>query len=172
MFSNPIKRLSESLAQAQEQARQQLQKSQRPADVKSLPNAENRGGLSVDEEKGNSKHSSEETDARNSEEATNVVTAEKTDNSLPKEVRIKLAKLAKYEERHPSNSLDHNQFNNCLELQAAYKESQGRIATFEKVLRELTPLGSIDEIEDFGNYLNTLSVRTNVNSEPNVLIHK
>jgi hypothetical protein len=112
MFSNPIKRLSESLAQAQEQARQQLQKSQRPADVKSLPNAENRGGLSVDEEKGNSKHSSEETDARNSEEVTNVVTAEKTDNSLPKEVRIKLAKLAKYEERHPSNSLDHIQFNN------------------------------------------------------------
>ena len=49
-----------------------------------------------------------------------------------------------------------------VELQAAYKESQGRIAGFEKVLRERTPLGSIDEVEDFGNYLNTLSVRTNV----------
>jgi hypothetical protein len=48
------------------------------------------------------------------------------------------------------------------ELQAAYKESQGKIATFEKVLRERTPLGSIDEVDDFGNYLNTLSMRTNV----------
>ena len=48
------------------------------------------------------------------------------------------------------------------ELQAAYKESQARIATFEKVLRERTPLGSIDEVDDFGNYLNTLSMRTNV----------
>jgi hypothetical protein len=51
---------------------------------------------------------------------------------------------------------------NRLELQAAYKESQGRIAIFEKVLRERTPLGSIDEVDDFGNYLNTLSLRTNV----------
>jgi hypothetical protein len=49
-----------------------------------------------------------------------------------------------------------------VELQAAYKESQGRIAGFEKVLRERTPLGSIDEVEDFANYLNTLSARTNV----------
>jgi hypothetical protein len=51
---------------------------------------------------------------------------------------------------------------NRLELQAAYKESQGRISSFEKVLRERTPLGSIDEVDDFGNYLNTLSLRTNV----------
>jgi hypothetical protein len=102
MFSNPIKRLSESLAQAQEQARQQLQKSQRPADAKSLSSAENGGGSLVDEEKGNSTLSTEETGVRDSEEGTNVVTAEKTDNSLPKEVRIKLAKLAKYEDRHPS----------------------------------------------------------------------
>jgi 5'-3' exonuclease len=171
MFSNPIKRLSESLAQAQEQARQQLQKSQRPADAKSLANAENGGGVLIDEEKGHSKHSSEEAGARNSEE-TNVVTAEKTDNNLPKEVRIKLAKLAKYEDRHPSISLDYNHFNNCVELQAAYKESQGRITTFEKVLRERTPLGSIDEVEDFRNYLNTLSVRTNVNSKFKVLTHE
>jgi hypothetical protein len=71
----------------------------------------------------------------------------------------------------PVKVLGYNQFNNCLELQAAYKESQGRIATFEKVLRERTPLGSIDEVEDFGNYLNTLSVRTNVYSELKVLTH-
>jgi len=50
----------------------------------------------------------------------------------------------------------------CEELQAAYKESQGRIATFEKALRERTPLGSIDQVDDFGNYLNNLSVRTDV----------
>ena len=49
-----------------------------------------------------------------------------------------------------------------VELQAAYKESQGRIAAFEKILRERTPLGSINEVEDFANYLNTLSARTNV----------
>jgi len=49
-----------------------------------------------------------------------------------------------------------------IELQAAYKESQAKIATFEKMLRERTPLGSIDEVEDFSNYLNTLSARTNV----------
>ena len=49
-----------------------------------------------------------------------------------------------------------------VELQQAYKESQGRIALFEKVLRERTPLTSIDDTEDFSNYLNTLSIRTNV----------
>lgn len=48
------------------------------------------------------------------------------------------------------------------ELQAAYKESQAKISTFEKVLRERTPLGSIDQVDDFGNYLNNLSTRTNV----------
>jgi hypothetical protein len=48
------------------------------------------------------------------------------------------------------------------ELQAAYKEGQSRIAAFEKVLRERTPLGSIDQADDFNNYLNTLSMRTNV----------
>jgi hypothetical protein len=52
----------------------------------------------------------------------------------------------------------------CLELQAAYKESQARIVTFEKLLRERTPLTSIDDVDDFGNYLNTLSMRTNVHS--------
>ncbi len=49
-----------------------------------------------------------------------------------------------------------------VELQAAYKESQGMIAGFEKVLRERTPLGSINEVDDFANYLNTLSARTKV----------
>lgn len=54
------------------------------------------------------------------------------------------------------------------ELQAAYKESQGRIATFEKILRERTPLGGIDQVEDFSNYLNTLSMRTNVSQFDNI----
>jgi len=49
-----------------------------------------------------------------------------------------------------------------VELQQAYKESQGRIATFEKVLKERTPLTSIDDTEDFANYLNNLSMRTTV----------
>ena len=101
MFSNPIKRLSESLAQAQEQARQQLQKSQRPADGKTLVNAEGDGSSAVEEGKINLQDSSEEKAARNSEEVTRMSTSEKPDG-LPKDVRIKLAKLAKYEERHPS----------------------------------------------------------------------
>jgi hypothetical protein len=101
MFSNPIKRLSESLAQAQEQARQQLQKSQRPADGKALFNAEGDGSSLVEEEKSNLQDLSEEKAARISDEVTRVSTSEKSEN-LPKEVRIKLAKLAKYEDRHPS----------------------------------------------------------------------
>lgn len=60
---------------------------------------------------------------------------------------------------HASRNRDSNIYE---ELQAAYKESQGRISTFEKVLRERTPLGSIDQVDDFGNYLNNLSVRTDV----------
>jgi hypothetical protein len=60
---------------------------------------------------------------------------------------------------HVSRNRDSNIY---AELQAAYKESQGRITTFEKVLRERTPLGSIDQVDDFGNYLNNLSVRTDV----------
>jgi hypothetical protein len=50
----------------------------------------------------------------------------------------------------------------CQELQAAYKESQGRIATFEKILKEKTPLASIDQVDDFENYLKNLSTRTDV----------
>lgn len=101
MFSNPIKRLSESLAQAQEQARQQLQKSQRPADGKSLVNAEGDGSSLVEEGKSNLQDLSEEKAARISDDVTRVSTSEKSEN-LPREVRIKLAKLAKYEDRHPS----------------------------------------------------------------------
>jgi hypothetical protein len=102
MFSNPIKRLSESLAQAQEQARQQLQKSQRPADGKALIKAEGDGNSLVEEGKGDLQDFSEEKAARNSDEVTRVSTSEKSE-TFPKEIRIKLAKLAKYEERHPSN---------------------------------------------------------------------
>ena len=62
----------------------------------------------------------------------------------------------------PVSHVFRNESDMDAELQAAYKESQARIATFEKVLRERTPLGNIDQVADFGNYLNNLSVRTEV----------
>jgi hypothetical protein len=102
MFSNPIKRLSESLAQAQEQARQQRQKSQqRPTESKAIFDADNEEASFVNGDEPESKHSSEEP-AKGSEEANTVSAPEPRDTTLPKEVRIKLAKLAKYEDRHPS----------------------------------------------------------------------
>jgi hypothetical protein len=104
MFSNPIKRLSESLAQAQEQARQQRQKSQpKPPDSKSLFDPDNEEGSFVNGEEVKSNPSTEETARKTSEETKRTTSAEMRDLTLPKEVRIKLAKLAKYEDRHPSN---------------------------------------------------------------------
>ena len=162
MFSNPIKRLSESLAQAQEQARQQRQRSQqRPPDSKSVFDADNEETSYINGDDADRKKSAEETN-KPSEESRNVSGTETKDTSLPKEVRIKLAKLAKYEDRHPSNPPCCKYVYSFQELQAAYKESQTKITTFEKVLRERTPLGSIDQVGDFGNYLNNLSMRTNV----------
>ena len=105
MFTNPIKRLSESLAQAQEQARQQRQKAQqRPEGSKSpVFDADYEEGSFVNGDEIDPKQSMEET-RKGSEETKNVATFEPKDPSLPKEIRIKLAKLAKYEDRHPSTS--------------------------------------------------------------------
>jgi hypothetical protein len=92
MFSNPIKRLSESLAQAQEQARQQLAKSQRQdSNSKPLPLFDAEESSFVNDDPPNPP-----SEPRQSAEP------ERKDDGLPKEVRIKLAKLAKYEDRHPS----------------------------------------------------------------------
>lgn len=107
MFSNPIKRLSESLAQAQEQARQQRQKSfATPADSKALIDADNEEGSFVNGDDASSKQPPEESASKSPEEAARPVSMLDTkEPALPKEVRIKLAKLAKYEDRHPSKSL-------------------------------------------------------------------
>lgn len=162
MFSNPIKRLSESLAQAQEQARQQRQRSlQRSPDSKSLFDGDNGETSFINGGDPDSNQSAEETN-KPSEETRNVPGQETRDTSLPKEVRIKLAKLAKYEDRHPSNLPFCKSVCSFQELQTAYKESQAKISAFEKVLRERTPLGSIDQVDDFGSYLNNLLMQTNV----------
>jgi hypothetical protein len=162
MFSNSIKRLSESLAQAQEQARQQRQRAQqRHGDSKPLFDADNEEASFVNGDEPDTKQSTEETRKPPEEPKTTSSMPDAKDPSLPKEVRIKLAKLAKYEDRHPSDPFITIALI-CLELQAAYKETQAKIATFEKVLKERTPLGSIDQVEDFANFLSNLSMRTNV----------
>lgn len=110
MFSNslnPIKRLTDSLAQtkAQEHARQQrLRSQQRSVDGKTIFDASEtaEAALSTDgEETEQAQVPSEEKNASPAE-AKPVTTADIKDTSLPKEIRIKLAKLAKYEDRHPS----------------------------------------------------------------------
>jgi hypothetical protein len=105
MLSNSIKRLTESLAQAQEQARQQrLRSQQRPNDSKPLFDADNEEASFVNGGDADPKQSAEET-TKHSEEAKTSSISETKDTSLPKEVRIKLAKLAKYEDRHPSSPI-------------------------------------------------------------------
>jgi hypothetical protein len=102
MFSNSIKRLSESLAQAQEQARQQrLRSQQRSPDSTSMFDADKEETSIINGDDPDSNQSAEDTN-KPSEETKNVSRLETKDTSLPKEVRIKLAKLAKYEDRHPS----------------------------------------------------------------------
>ena len=105
MFSNPIKRLTDTLAQAQEQARQQRLKAQQPSsESKAFFDAENEEASFVNgDDEPMPKESSEETAGKTSEDSKALpsLPAEK-DSALPKEVRIKLAKLAKYEDRHPS----------------------------------------------------------------------
>jgi hypothetical protein len=107
MFSNPIKRLSESLAQAQEQARQQRQKSlARPPDAQTLFEADNEEASFVNGDDASPKQPPEEATMKSSEEVAKPIPIQDTkDPTLPKEVRIKLAKLAKYEDRHPSKPL-------------------------------------------------------------------
>jgi hypothetical protein len=109
MFSNPIKRISESLAQAQEQARQQIAKQQPPSiDRKSASvfDAEKEEATFTNGESSVLKSATEDQDAKPEESSTSASLAStlerKDDLSLPKDVRIKLAKLAKYEDRHPS----------------------------------------------------------------------
>jgi hypothetical protein len=100
---NPIKRITDSLAQTQEQARQQREKSlQRQSTPKALFDAEDEQGLFVNGDENKSKQSLESAGSKGTEEAN--TTAEKPD-PLPKEIRIKLAKLAKYEDRHPSKTM-------------------------------------------------------------------
>lgn len=106
MFSNPIKRLSESLAQAQEQARQQIAKQQRASiDRKpaSIFDTEKEEANFTNGDESTSKTAGDEAQDAKTEEGSATSTFErKDDTSLPKDVRIKLAKLAKYEDRHPS----------------------------------------------------------------------
>jgi hypothetical protein len=105
---NPIKRLTDSLAQtkAQEQARQQrIRAQQRSSDGKTIFDA---GETPEEASFANSKDpdqthaASQEEKNTSPEETKTVTTADIKDTSLPKEIRIKLAKLAKYEDRHPS----------------------------------------------------------------------
>ena len=105
MFSNPIKRFSESIAQAQEQARQQLQKAQHRSSTDSKPffDAETENETAQGGETTKVQDDTEEPKVTSSEEGQNTWSTDKKDMMLPKDVRIKLAKLAKYEDRHPSN---------------------------------------------------------------------
>ena len=111
MFSNslnPIKRLTDSLAhtKAQEQARQQrLQAQQRTPDSKTIfdgAETTEEASFANGDEPDKSPATSEDKDTSRQDSKT-VTTADIKDTSLPKEIRIKLAKLAKYEDRHPSN---------------------------------------------------------------------
>jgi len=111
MFStslNPIKRLTDSLAQtkAQEQARQQrLQAPQRTSDGKTTFDAAEtaeEASFANSDEADKTQATSEEKNTSPQDTKT-VTRADIKDTSLPKEIRIKLAKLAKYEDRHPSN---------------------------------------------------------------------
>jgi hypothetical protein len=103
MFTNSIKRLSESLAQAQEQSRQQrLRAQQKPTESKPLFDADTE---TASAHGGDSQTSEDPKEKYSEEQKTTSSSADAKDTSLPKEVRIKLAKLAKYEDRHPSNFL-------------------------------------------------------------------
>jgi len=111
MFStslNPIKRLTDSLAQtkAQEQARQQrLQVQRRTSDGKPIfdsPETAEEASFANSDDPEKTQPTSEEKNASPQDTKT-VTRADIKDTSLPKEIRIKLAKLAKYEDRHPSN---------------------------------------------------------------------
>jgi hypothetical protein len=100
MFTNPIKRLGESLAQAQEQARlQRLRAQQRPSESKPGFDATEEA-LFVNGDDSKPKHVNDDNTAKSTEESLSV--PDSKDTSLPKEVRIRLAKLAKYEDKHPS----------------------------------------------------------------------
>jgi hypothetical protein len=156
---NPLKKFADSLAQTQELNRQQREKIERRHNApKALFDADDEQSLFVNGDESKPKLSSDGSVENGLEEENS--SAEKKEE-LSKELRIKLVKLAKYEDRHPSEATWYSS-DVCVELQAAYKESQARIATFERLLRERTPLASIDDVDDFGNYLNTLSMRTNV----------
>ena len=118
MFSNPIKRLSESLAQAQEQARQQrLRYQQSPGETKSQTDAETEASSSVNgEEEKQIPLLEDRVTVKPSEDPAPMSVADIKDTTLPKEVRIKLAKLAKYEDRHPSKPAlwtDTDNYKNC-----------------------------------------------------------
>ena len=99
---NPLKRITDSLAQTQEQTRQQRERSQLRQNAPKTPvDADDEQGLFVNGDESRSKESSEDAVATGAEDA-NDLTEKK--EPLPKEVRIKLAKLAKYEDRHPSKT--------------------------------------------------------------------
>ena len=126
MFSNAIKRLSESLAQAQEQARQQRERlQQRSPDSKPVFDADNEEASFVNGDEPDPKQSGEEAN-RPSGEIRNVSGPETKDTSLPKEVRIKLAKLAKYEDRHPSNPFTANVFAHFKSYKPLTRRVKGR----------------------------------------------
>jgi hypothetical protein len=112
MFSNslnPIKRLTDSLGQtkAQEQARlQRLRSQQGSADPKTIFDAGGTGdeAFFANGEGQDTAPATAEEKMTSTEEPKSVTTADIKNTSLPKEIRIKLAKLAKYEDRHPSTS--------------------------------------------------------------------
>jgi hypothetical protein len=96
---NPLKKLSESLAQTQEQARQQREKVyQQQNPPRALSDADDGQGTFVNGGKSKPKLSSDGSLEKGLEEANSST---ETKEQFPKEVRIKLAKLAKYEDRHP-----------------------------------------------------------------------
>lgn len=112
MFSNslnPIKRLTDSLGQtkAQEQARlQRLRSGQGSAGAKRIFDTGETGEEAsfANGEGQDTAPATAEEKTTSTEEPKSITTADIKDTSLPKEIRIKLAKLAKYEDRHPSTS--------------------------------------------------------------------
>ena len=68
---------------------------------------------------------------------------------LPREIRAKLSKLEKYEERHPR-------------LIKAYKDQQALVQSFERALREHTPCDSIGDSDTFTEYLQNLAQRADL----------
>ena len=105
---NPLKRLSESLAQTQEQARRERQKSQQQLSPKPLfdtTDAEESTFVNGDDNSKSPPPQTTEDSIASDRQSEDTATSTEKKEQLPKDVRIKLAKLTKYEDRHPSTWL-------------------------------------------------------------------